>query len=159
MEDNNYKVYRYIPISKIQILLTPCNRLNTIQEKFSKASSISDYLDSKTEGNILRHTTFLKMLSQMEITKIEEIEKEQKKLQTKEPFLVKYQRNYLWQIYYSDIADTYFMLVPTEDLDYSAFFYLLKKQLEIKKTKKEEYIFVPISYEEYSREYLKKSQI
>lgn len=159
MEDNNYKVYRYIPISKIQILLTPCNRLNTIQEKYSKASSISDYLDSKTEGNILRYTTFLKMLSQMEITKIEEIEKEQKKLQTKEPFLVKYQRNYLWQIYYSDIADTYFMLVPTEDLDYSAFFYLLKKQLEIKKTKKEEYIFVPISYEEYSREYLKKSQM
>ena len=77
MEDNNYKVYRYIPISKIQILLTPCNRLNTIQEKYSKASSISDYLDSKTEGNILRYTTFLKMLSQMEITKIEEIEKEQ----------------------------------------------------------------------------------
>ena len=36
IEDNNYKVYRYIPISKIQILLTPCNRLNTIQEKLLK---------------------------------------------------------------------------------------------------------------------------
>lgn len=157
--EDNYKVYQYIPISKIKILLTPCNRLNTIQEKYSKASSISNYLDSKTESNILKHTTFLKMLSQVEIAKIEEIEKEQKKLQIKEPFLIKYQRNYLWQIYYSDIADTYFMLVPTEDLDYSAFFYLLKKQLEIKKTKKEEYIFVPISCEEYSRKYLKKSQM
>lgn len=159
IEENYYKVYKYIPASKIEILLTPCNRLNTIQEKCIKASSVSDYLDSQSEKNILKHTTFLKMLSQVEISKIEEIEQEQKKLQTREPFLVKYQRNYLWQIYYSDITDTYFMLVPTEDLEYSAFFYLLKKQIEIKRSKKEEYLYVPISYEDYSNSYLKKSQL
>ena len=32
-EENKYKVYKYIPINKIQIMLTPTNRLNTIKEK------------------------------------------------------------------------------------------------------------------------------
>lgn len=159
IEDNEYKIYKYIPISKIQILLTPCNRLNTIAEKYAKADSISSYLDSKSEENILKYTNFLKMLREVEISKIEEIEEEQKKLQKQIPFSVKYKGNYLWQIYYSDIADMYFMLVPTEDLEYATFFYLLKKQIELKQNKKEEYIFVPISHEEYSGKLLKKSQI
>lgn len=159
IEDNEYKIYKYIPITKLQILLTPCNRLNSIGEKYLKADTISAYLDSKSEENILKYTNFLKMLKEVEIAKIEEIEKEQKGLQKRNPFLVKYKGNYLWQIYYSDIEDTYFMLVPTQDLEYATFFYLLKKQIELKKAKKEEYIFVPISHEEYSGEILKKSQI
>ena len=36
IEQKEYKVYKYIPISKIKILLTPCNRLNTIKEKYEK---------------------------------------------------------------------------------------------------------------------------
>ena len=48
------------------------------------------------------------------------------------------------------------MLVTIEDLEYSAFFYLLKKQLQ---NSKQEEIFVPISYTDYSREYLGKAQI
>ena len=47
------------------------------------------------------------------------------------------------------------MLVPTEDSDYSTFFYLLKKQLEKRKTGK---IFVPIRNSEYTSEFLKKSE-
>lgn len=159
IDESNYKVYRYIPISEIQILLTPCNRLNTVQEKYGKANSISSYLDSKTEDNIVRYTTFLKMLKEVKIDEIEELKKQQENLQNQEPFLVKFHENYLWQIYYSDIENKYFMLVPTEDLDYAAFFYLLKKQIELKKNKTEEYIYVPISHEQYSGEYLKSSQI
>lgn len=157
--ENNYKIYRYIPISEIQILLTPCNRLNTIQEKYGKANAISSYLDSKSEENILKYTTFLKMLKEVDINEIQELEEQQNSFQKKEPFLVKFSENYLWQIYYSDIEDIYFMLVPTEDLDYAAFFYLLKKQIELKKNNKEEYIYVPISYEQYTGDYLKNSQI
>lgn len=159
IDESNYKVYRYIPISEIQILLTPCNRLNTVQEKYGKANSISSYLDSKNEDNIVRYTTFLKMLKEVKIDEIEELKKQQENLQNQEPFLVKFHENYLWQIYYSDIENKYFMLVPTEDLDYAAFFYLLKKQIELKKNKTEEYIYVPISHEQYSGEYLKSSQI
>ena len=47
------------------------------------------------------------------------------------------------------------MLVPTEDSDYSTFFYLLKKQLEKRRTGK---IFVPIRNVEYTSEFLKKSE-
>ena len=85
------------------------------------------------------------MISKMNIDEIEEIENEQKRLNENIPFKVKYQRDYLWQIYYSEYTGKYFMLVTTEDLDHSAFFYILKKQLQNSKKKKKEKIFVPIS--------------
>ena len=95
------------------------------------------------------------MVSNMNIEQIEELEEEQKKLRNKIPFKVKYKKDYLWQIYYSEDTNKYFMLVPTEDLDKSAFFYVLKKQLQNKNEK----IFVPISYMDYTREYLTTTQI
>lgn len=158
-EENTYKIYRYIPISNIEILLTPTNRLNTIKEKYTKASRLITYLNPKEENDIIKHTTFLKMLKEVEISEIEKIEEEQKRINKQIPYKVKFERNYLWQIYYSDIQDTYFMLVPTEDLEYASFFYLLKKKIELSKTNKEEMIFAPICYENYSEQYLKNSEI
>ncbi len=99
------------------------------------------------------------MISSMDIDKIEEIDNEQKRLNDNIPFKVKYQKDYLWQIYYSEYTNKYFMLVPTEDLEYSAFFYILKKQLQNARKRKQEKIFVPISYADYSREYLSRMQI
>ena len=158
-EENTYKVYKYIQISNIEILLTPTNRLNTIKEKYTKASRLITYLNPKEESDIIKHTTFLKMLKEVEIREIEKIEKEQKELSKQIPYKIKFEENYLWQIYYSDVQDTYFMLVPTEDLEYASFFYLLKKKIEISKTNKEEMLFVPICYENYSEQYLKNSEI
>lgn len=158
-EDNIYRVYKYIPISKIQILLTPTNRLNTIKEKYTQAAPIYSYINPSNEEDIEKYATFLKMIKTVRIDEIEEIAQEQKELNKGIPFKVKFHENYLWQIYYSENTDTYFMLVPTEDLEYSMLFYLLKKQIEINKTQKEERIFVPISYEQYSNKYLKKSEI
>lgn len=154
-DEKQYRQYRYIPIKDIQILLSPTNRLDEIEEKYKKASPLVDYLDSKNEENILKYTTFLNMLKQIKIEDIEKIEEEQAKLNKKIPFKVKFEGNYLWQIYYSENTDKYFMLVPTEDSDYSTFFFLLKKQLEKKRTGK---IFVPIRNVGYSKEYLKKSE-
>lgn len=48
------------------------------------------------------------------------------------------------------------MLVPTEDSDYSTFFFLIKKKLEKKKNEK---IFVPIRNVEYSNKYLKNQNL
>ena len=48
------------------------------------------------------------------------------------------------------------MIVPTEDKDYSTFFYVLKKQIEKKKAGK---VFVPICNADYSRELLNKTEI
>lgn len=155
-EENKYRQYRFVPIKDIEILLSPTNRLNSIEEKYTKASPIYSYLVPDTEENILKHATFLQMLKKMKIEEIQNIEAEQKQLSTKIPFKVKYPGNYLWQIYYSESSDKYFMLVPTEDSDYSAFFFLLKKQLEKRKSGK---IFVPISNIDYSRGLLSKSEV
>jgi len=154
-DEEQYKQYRYVNIKDIEILLSPTNRMDEIEEKYKKASPLADYLDNKSEENILKHTTFLKMLNDFSIEEVEKIEAEQEKLSKKIPFKVKYQNNYLWQIYYSQNSDKYFMLVPTEDSDYSTFFYLLKKKLEKKRTGK---IFVPIRNIEYTSEFLKKSE-
>ena len=154
-DEKQYRQYRYIPTKNIQILLSQTNRLDDIAEKYKKAKPLVSYLDSESEENILNYTTFLKMLTKLNIEEIEKIEEEQNKLAKKIPFKVKYENNYLWQIYYSENTDQYFMLVPTEDTDYSTFFYLIKKQIEKKRASK---IFVPIRNEEYSSEYLKKSE-
>ncbi|MCI8470889.1 MAG: hypothetical protein HFJ35_05400 [Clostridia bacterium] len=154
-EEKQCRQYRYIPVKDIQILLSPTNRLDELEERYRKASPLADYLDSKTEKNILKYTTFLSMLKKVKIEEIEQIEQEQENLAKKIPFKVKFEGNYLWQIYYAQNTDQYFMLVPTEDVNYSAFFFLLKKQLERKRTTK---IFVPVMNAEYSREYLKKAQ-
>ena len=154
-DEEQYKQYRYVNIKDIEILLSPTNRMDEIEDKYKKASPLADYLDSKSEENILKHTTFLKMLNDFSIEEVEKIEEEQEKLSKKIPFKVKYQNNYLWQIYYSQNSDKYFMIVPTEDSDYSSFFYLLKKKLEKKRTGK---IFVPIRNVEYTSEFLRKSE-
>ena len=154
-DERQYRKYRYIPIKDIEILLSPTNRLDEIEEKYKKASPLADYLDNKKEENILKYTTFLNMLKQIKIEDIEKVEKEQENLNKKIPFKVKFEGNYLWQIYYSENTNKYFMLVPTEDTNYSAFFFLLKKQLEKKKAGK---IFVPIRNVGYSKEFLKKSE-
>ena len=158
-DEHSYKVYKYVNINDIQIMLTPTNRLNDITEKYGKAVPLYAYLTPDSEENIERHTKFLSMLSKMNTDSIEEIENEQKLLNKNVPFKVKFPKDYLWQIYYSENTDKYFMLVTLEDLDYSAFFFVLKKQLEAEKRKKEEKIFVPISYTDHSRDYLNKTQI
>lgn len=158
-DENTYRVYKYVPISKIQILLTPMNRLNTIKEKYGESSSLKNYLKPENEGDSDKYITFLKMLKEVKIEEIEKLAKHQERLNKNIPFKIKFEENYLWQIYYSDINDVYFMLVPTEDLEYASFFYLLKKQIEYHKTKKEQMIYVPIVYENYSGQFLKNSEI
>lgn len=155
-DEKQYKQYKYISIKDIQILLSPTNRLDPIEEKYKKASPLAGYLDSESEENFVKHTTFLNMLRKFKIRDVENIEEEQENLNKRIPFKVKFQGNYLWQIYYSEITDQYFMLVPTEDTDYSTFFYLLKKKIENKKNGK---IFVPIRNLDYNNPILKKSEI
>ena len=154
-EEKQYKQYRYVPVKEIEILLSPTTRLDDLEEKYKKASPLSEYLDNTSEDNILRYTTFLNMLKQFKIEDVEKVKEEQEKLNKKLPFKIKYEGNYLWQIYYSENTDKYFMLVPTQDSDYSTFFYLLKKQIE---NKREGKIFVPIRNLEYSHKYLSKTE-
>ena len=155
-DEKQYKQYKYIKISDIDILLTPTHRMDSLHERYDEASPLYMYLDSINEENAVKYATFLKMLKKVEIGDVEKIKQEQERLAREIPYKVKFNGNYLWQIYYSEYSDRYFMLVPTEDSDYSTFFYLLKKKIE---NKKNEMIFVPISYLEYSGDFLKASDL
>ena len=155
-DERSYKTYRYLNIRDIEILLTPKNRLDPIMDKYAKAVPIESYLNPEKEEDIENHSKFLKMLTTLRIEAIEELEKQQELLNKKIPFKVKFYKDYLWQIHYSEFTNKYFMLVPTEDQEQSAFFYVLKQKCENKMKDK---IFVPICYSEYNSEYLRKSEI
>ena len=157
--DEAYKVYKYIDIEEIQILITPTDRLTNLKEKYKLSASISEYLDTEQEENIEKFVKFLELLKKFKIDDVKEIEDEQKLLKSKIPFEVKYKNNFIWQIYYSDYNDRYFMLVPSKEMNNPELFYILKKQIECKKNNVKEKIFVPISHLDYSGRYLKKSEI
>lgn len=67
----------------------------------------------------------------------------------------------MWQIYYSEESNRYFMLVCTKEETFSEFLYLLKEQIEFSKrrTKDAPKVYVPINYVNYNEEILKKSEI
>lgn len=164
ISDKDYKVFKYVPINKIDILLTPTLRSDTIKDKYSKASPLFTYLEptsTEEEENIEKYTTFLRMLSTLSIPDIENISNLQNEMEKKEPFRVKYNKDNLWQIYYSESTDRYFMLVSTEEQIYSECFYLIKKKIEFEKSnsKKVPKIFIPINYMNYSEELLNRNEI
>ncbi len=152
--EETYRVYKYVPINDIQIIFTKANRMNSIQEKYQNISPIYPYLVPENEEGIIKHSAFLKMLKTVEIEEIEEIEKQQEKLNNDIPFLIKYDKNYLWEIYYSNKLHKYFMLVTTEDKEYGSFFYLLREQLKNRNQNKK--VFVPVSYMDYANNLLEK---
>ena len=156
--DNEHRIFKYVPVNDIYILLTPTNRLNDVKDKYNYAKPIGAYLDPE---NIEEYATFLKMINQVSVDEIERIDERQQMFSKKPPFGVQYDKDYSWQIYYAEPINKYFMLVTTEDYEYSHFFYLLREQLKYIKSraKKEKMIYVPINHINYSGEYLKKSEI
>lgn len=162
-DDKEHYIYKYIPINKIQILVTPTNRLTDVKTKYSKSAPLYKYLTVKEdeEDYIEKYSIVLNMLNSISIEEIEKIETTQNELNKNIPFKVKYDQSYMWQIYYSKNTDTYFMLVAGKEPDYNYMFYLIKKQIEYSKTKnsKVPMIYVPVNHLEYSREILNKTYI
>ena len=158
-DETTYKVYKYISINDIDIMITPSNRLDDLEKRYKYASPLFTYMKAETNDDIEKYAQFLKMINQTKIVDIEEIEQEQNKMKDNTPYEVKYPGNFKWQIYYSDYANKYFMLASTEETDNSQLFYLLKKKIENNSNNKDEMIFVPISDEDYSEKILKKSEI
>lgn len=161
-EENDGVVYKNIPIDKIQILLTPNPRNENVRKRYSEAIPLYKFLKfNGNEEDIERHTLFLAILSNVQVEDIEEIERQQEQFKDNIPFRIRYEKSFLWQIFYSPATDTYFMMTPLNDLEYAHMFYLLKKQIEFSKSRKKTAptIYVPISRLEYSRKILDKSEI
>ena len=155
--DNTFKVYKYISINDLEIVIAKANRMSAIQEKYKNASPIYNYLVPEKEEDMQKYSKFLKMVDEMQIDEIEEIANEQERLNNTEPFRVKYDKDYLWEIYYSANSNKYFMIVNTEDKDFSSLFYILREKIKNREMNKK--IYVPISYIDYSRELLGKDDI
>lgn len=158
--DKDHRVFKFVPIDKIEILLTPTLRSDPVREKYGKAAPLSAYLSAgNSEESLEKYTTFLHMLANFSIADIENVSTLQKQMQKTEPFKVRYNKEHLWQIYYSEPQDRYFMLVCTKESTFAEFFYLLKRKIEIAKSKKSPLIFVPINYLGYSERFLNKDEI
>lgn len=158
-DETNYKIYKYVDVKDIEILITPTDRLEDLSKKYKLSSPIAEYLEPNKEENIEKYMLFIKMLENLDLFKLEKLEKEQQILNRNAPFEVKYEDNFIWQIYYSEANNKYFMLFPANETSTESLFYILKKKIEIKRTKKQEIIYVPICNMEYSSSYLKKSEI
>lgn len=153
--EENYKVYKYVNVNDIEIFLTPTHRLTDYTEKYAKSLPIGAYLNMDTEENIERNVEFLKLLKELQIEDIEALDTKQKELNKNIPYNVSFDKDYLWQIFYSDIAHKYFMLMPIKETECTALFYVIKKQLE----NKDQMIYVPICYADYSNKYIDTDEI
>ena len=153
--EKNYKVYKYIDINDIEIFLTPTNRLTDYTEKCAKAVPIGAYLSSDTDEDIARNIEFLNIVKDFQPEQLEILENQQLQFSKSIPYNVKYNKDYLWQIYYQEASKKYFMLMPIKETECTALLYTIKKQIQNKSKK----IYVPICYENYSNKYLNKEEI
>lgn len=160
--DKDHKVFRFVPIDKIDILITPCLRSDSVREKYSKAFPLGSYLaNEETQEGLERYTTFLKMLNDFSIAEVENVSNIQKEMKYTEPFRVRFNKEHLWHVYYSEATDRYFMMVCTKESTFAEFFYLLKKKIEIANNPKlsDEKVFIPINYVNYSEKYLNRDEL
>ena len=160
--DKDHRIFRFVPIDQIDILITPCLRTEPLKEKYAKAMPLHKYiLQAEDEEDIERYTTFLKMLNNVNVSDIENVATVQKELDKKEPFKVKYQRDNMWQIYYSEATGRYFMLVCSKEKTYGEFFYLLREKIAFANSRKRiaPKVYVPINAMNYSEEYLNRNEI
>jgi len=156
IEQREIKVFKYINLKDIQILLTPINKSANIVEKYTKAHALCEYLKI---DDILNSNLFTEIFGKLNKKEIEEIEKEQNLAKNNVPFSVASDTSDLWEIYYSELTGKYFMLVSTDEINFSSLFYLLKKQIECFESGKDELIFVPITHFDYTKRYLNETEI
>ena len=156
--DKELKVYKYISIKDIEIYCTTSYRDDSIKEKYTHSLPFGEFIKLSSEDPE-KTVELLRVFQKISEASIKKIDLEQSKMAEKIPFLVHYNRNQLWQIYYSQETDRYFMLASLKEDTFDYLFYLLKKKIELENSKKDEKIYVPISYVNYSEEFLSTKQI
>ena len=161
--DKTHRIFKFVPIDKIEILFTPCLRGDSVSQKYSKSLPLKEYLNpDESEEGIERYSTLLRLIRTFSIPEVESINITQNEMaRISEPFRVKYNKDHLWQIYYSDSCDKYFMLVCTKEETFAEFFYLLKRKLEYYELEQKEVpkIYVPINYINYCENFLTRNEI
>ena len=158
LENNIKKVYRYIPISKIEVMVTNHSRNDKIKDKLKDAIPIIDYIYSK-EFKDFDRVRLEYLLKDYNNSKYEEIDNLQKRLFEKEPFKITYEEDVFYEIYYIKEENKYLLVICTEDIVFKEIQYILQKKAEYYITRKEEYIYSGIVNLEYSENFLYKEEI
>ena len=148
---NTYKVYEYVSVHDLEILITPLDRTADLRERYKLAKPLYSYIQGEDAKSKQIFYEVLDLASVKEIQKLEELQEKLKDI----PYFVKYDKNYLWQIYYSKEDNKYFMIFPANEGETSVLFYIIKKKLEKEDTK----IFVPINKMDYKGILLNSMQI
>lgn len=156
--DKELKVYKYVPIRDIEILVTKAHRDDSMKEKYANSMTFAEFI-KRSEEDSEKSAELIRLFSKVSEINLKRLDNEQRKMALNPPFLVRYNKSQLWQIYYSQDEDMYFMLVPLKEDTFDELFYLLKKRIELEAIDKEEKIYVPISYVNYSEEFLTNKQI
>ena len=150
--EKDYKVYKYIPIKNINIVITNSLRLDEPNKKIEKLNELQYFLNSK---NIEEYNALINALQDTSIEDVNEIEKNQQEFKNEYPCKVKYENDYLWQIYYIKRSNKYYMVVPIQETKQQTFIYLLKKKIEKSKDK----IYIPICNLDYENELIENTKI
>ena len=62
--DKDHKIYRFVPIDKIEILLTPCLREDSVKDKYNKAVPLYKFFEKPQTGeDEERRTRFFKIFA------------------------------------------------------------------------------------------------
>ena len=64
------------------------------------------------------------------MSNIEELETSQNKFNNDIPIHIKYNKDYLWQIYYIERTNKYYMIVPIQETEFQGLLYVLKKKIK-----------------------------
>ena len=153
--EKSYKVYQYISVQDIDIYICDATRMDDVQKKYNTAIPLFEYLDVKNEE---LYEKFTEMVKKLDLEELAEIEDEQKEFKNKIPYEIKYKNNFIWDIYYSETENKYFMMFPNEEEKVESLFYLIKKKI-IAEKKLAEKIYVPISGKEQSYSIFKKTEV
>lgn len=145
---NLYKVYKKISAKEVEILISNTDRTTDIKERYITSLPLQEYIKEEKEN-------FLHLAENACVDEIKNIEELQQQFSEKIPYFIKYDKNYLWQIYYSKEENKYFMLFPANEGETDVLFYLIKQKLAKEDTK----IYVPICKEECSDEFFGAKKI
>ncbi len=134
-----YKIYKKIDPSKVEILISNTDRTSDIKTRYNLSVPIQEYYKENKDE-------FIALAEKTSKSKIEELENEQKEFEKHIPYFIRYENNYIWQIYYSDIEDKYFMLFPANEGETESLFFMIKQKI----TGEFKNIYVPICQVEYN---------
>ena len=118
-----YKVYKKLSVKSIDVLISGGDRLTNIEERYQNSVPLIQYINENREG-------FIELANSTTVEKIKELENLQSLFRKNIPYFIKYDLNYIWQIYYSREQDKYFMLFPAGESQREALFYMIKQKLQ-----------------------------